>query len=99
MQVSSPPHELLGSRWPGWFVAGQRPQSLARARLQRAVGSLPFVLARRRARKLANQRGQGLCPLARERQLREHLVVVGGVHEIRLGVLANPDRKSTRLNS
>src|SRR5450759_5280912 len=90
--------ELLGSRWPGWFVAGQRPQSLARARLQRAVGSLPFVFARRRVRKLANQRGQSLCPLARERQLREHLVVVGGVHEIRLAVLANPDTRLRTLD-
>ncbi|MGP1679974.1 MAG: hypothetical protein ACTS6J_22815 [Burkholderiales bacterium] len=58
-----------------------------RTPLQRAIVPLPFVIAWRRAGKLASKGGKGCARPPHTRQLRQHLVVVGGENEVRPAVL------------
>jgi hypothetical protein len=56
-------------------------------------GNYPLALARRRTRELTNQCFEDGCPLARMANLRQHFIVLGGIHELYLAVLADPDTR------
>jgi hypothetical protein len=77
-------------------LPGELFQNPARSTLKRAVGIFPLALTRCGMRNLANQCSQRFCLAAHARQLGKYRFVLGGVHEIHLAVLANPD---TRLRA
>lgn len=79
---------IPASRLSRSFASAQR---LACARLQGAVGSLPFTRARRRVCDLSHQPRQRLCALLLQGELRQYFIVLRRIDKRRFAVLADSD--------